>query len=76
MRPDNVEAPAEVLQDQGRGGDETNEQAEATARRAKRKPKNVWVEQGRYLYRYGDNGSVVFDLWKLIGEPLPSRGRA
>ena len=68
-------APAEVLQDQGRGksvSDIGND--EFTSRRSKRKLKNVWYEDGgRYLYRYGANGSTVFDVWKLIGEPLPRR---
>ena len=67
--------PAEVLQDQGRGksvSDIGND--ESTSRRSKRKLKNVWYEDGgRYLYRYGANGSTVFDVWKLIGEPLPRR---
>lgn len=71
-------APAEVLQDQGRGGDDEVAYAdESSNRAAKRKLKNVWYEDGgRYLYRYGANGSTVFDVWKLIGEPLPKRGRA
>jgi hypothetical protein len=68
-------APAEVLQDQGRGGRETHEQDESSNRAAQRKLKNVWYEDGgRYLYRYGANGSTVFDVWKLIGEPLTVRG--
>jgi hypothetical protein len=47
---------------------------EATARRSKRKLKNFWFEDGgRYLFRYGDNGSTVFDIWKWTGEPLVRR---
>ncbi len=72
-----AKAPAEVLQDQGRGEKETIRNDETTARRAKRKLKNVWFEDGgRYLFRYGPNGSTVFDIWKLIGQPLPRRGPA
>ena len=71
-----IGAPAEVLQDQGRGGAYRRNTDKSTARSAKRKLKNVWYEDGgRYLYRYGANGSTVFDVWKLIGEPLPRRGR-
>ena len=69
--------PAEVLQDQGRGsGDHTKACTDDPSNRAaKRKLKNVWYEDGgRYLYRYGANGSTVFDIWKLIGEPLRRRG--
>ena len=70
-------APAEVGQDQSRGGRDVASTDESTARRQKRQLKNVWYEDGgRYLYRYGANGSTVFDVWKLIGEPLPKRGRA
>ena len=70
-------APAEVLQDQGRGRSETMLAPTNLQQRAKRKLKNTWYEDGgRYLYRYGANGSTVFDVWKLIGEPLPKRGRA
>ena len=73
---DQATAPAEVLQDQGRGsGDDDACTDECINRAAKRKLKNVWYEDGgRYLYRYGANGSTVFDVWKLIGEPLPRRG--
>ena len=47
---------------------------EATARQAKRKLKNIWFEDsGRYVFRYGANGSTVFDLWKWTGEPLVRR---
>ena len=69
-------APTEVLQDQG-GGEKVENEActdESTARIAKRKPKSTWYEDGgRYLYRYSANGSTIFDVWKLIGEPLPRR---
>ena len=68
-------APAEVLQDQGRGEKASMDSDEFTARKPKRQLKNTWYEDGgRYLYRYGANGSNVFDVWKLIGEPLPKRG--
>ena len=62
----------------GRGSGDANACTdESTNRAAKRKLQNVWYEDGgRYLYRYGANGSTVFDVWKLIGEPLPRRGRA
>ena len=44
---------------------------------SKRKPGNFWFEDGgRYLFSSGANGTTVFDVWKLIGEPLPKRGRA
>ena len=67
-------APAEVLQDQGRGSGDHVCTDECSNRAAKRKLKNVWYEDGgRYLYRYGANGSTVFDVWKLIGEPLRRR---
>jgi len=70
----NAKAPAEVLEDQGRGGDDdvacTNE---STARKQKRKLGSVWLEKGRYLHRVGANGSTVFDTWKWIGEPLQRR---
>ena len=66
--PDKASAPAEVLQDQGRGGDETYETSKSTSRRPKRKLGNVWSE-GRYLYRSGPNGSTVVDTWKWTGEP-------
>ena len=71
-------APAEVLPDQGRGRSETKLGTdEFTSRKQKRQLKNTCYEDGgRYLYRYGANGSTVFDVWKLIGEPLPKRGRA
>ena len=72
-----IKAPAEVLQDQGRGETTSQDTDEAIARRAKRKLENVWFEDGgRYLFRYGPNGSTVFDVWKLIDQPLPRRGRA
>ena len=68
--------PPRSLQDQGEGlKDRSLSNDESSNRAAKRKPKNVWYEDGgRYLYRYGANGSTVFDVWKLIGEPLPRRG--
>ena len=73
---DKAKAPAEVLTDQSRGDKDVTSTDEATSRRSKRKLKNSWRDDGgRYLYRYGANGSTVFDVWKLIGEPLPSRGR-
>ena len=71
---DKAKAPAEVGQDQGRGGRQSDVcwQDVSTSRRAKRTLKNVWYEDGgRYLYRYGANGTTIFDAWKLIGEPLP-----
>ena len=56
-----IGAPAEVLQDQGRGGRIRRTLTNLIARSAKRKLKNVWYEDGgRYLYRYGANGSTVF----------------
>ena len=69
-----AKAPAEVLQDQGRGEKASLDTDEATARRAKRKLGNVWLERGRYLFKSGPNGSPIFDTWKRIG--LPKRGRA
>jgi hypothetical protein len=45
-----------------------------TARRAKRKLKNTWYENGgRYLFRSGACGSTVFDTWRWFGEPLERR---
>ena len=50
---------------------------ESTARIAKRNVGNRWYEDGRrYLCSYGNRGTTVFDVWKLIGEPLPWRRRA
>ena len=73
MQP-KIVAPAEVLQDQGRGGEVNVCTDDSSNRAAKRKLKNTWYEDGgRYLYRYGANGSTVFDVWKLIGEPLRRR---
>ena len=77
--PDKANAPAEVLQDQGRGAQEDVEACtdEASNRAAKRKLKNFWFEGGgRFLFSYGPNGPTVFDLWKWFGEPLPRRRRA
>ena len=71
-------APAEVLQDQGRGAKEDVEACtdESSNRAAKGKLKNVWVEDGGCsLYRYGPTATTIFDTWVLIGEPLPTRGR-
>ena len=74
--PDKTVAPTEVGQDQGRGelvSDIGND--EATARRAKRKLKSIWYEDGgHYLCSYVNHGTTVFDVWKLIGEPLPEMG--
>ena len=73
---DKAKAPAEFLQVHGRGsrGDAIACTEDSSNRAAKRKLKNVWYEDGgRYLYRYGANGSTVFDVWKLIGEPLRRR---
>ena len=67
-------APAEVLADQGRGGRDVASTDELTSRKPKRKLGNVWLEEGRYLFRNGPNGSTVFDTWKWTGEPLPRRG--
>ena len=76
--PDKTVAPTEVLPDQSRGGSQVEVcNDDIAARHAKRKLKNFWYEDGgRYLFRYGPNGSTVFDVWKLIGPPLPRRGRA
>ena len=72
----NAKAPAEVLQDQGRGsrGDANACTNESTSRKPKRKLGSVWLEKGRYLHRVGANGSTIFDTWKWIGEPVPRRG--
>ncbi len=70
-----TKAPAEVLQDQGRGGDDcVSCTDESTSRKPKRKLRSVWLEKGRYLHRVGANGSTIFDTWKWIGEPVPRRG--
>ena len=75
--PPNAVAPAEVGQDQSRGGSQVGfSNDDITARHAKRKPGNFWFEDdGRYLFRSGATGTTVFDTWKLIGEPLPKMGR-
>ena len=72
---DKTKAPAEVLQDQGRGsrGDANACRLEFTSRKLKRKPASVWLEECCYLYRLGANGSTVFDTWQWIGEPLQRR---
>ena len=70
-----IKAPAEVLQDQGRGGAYRRDNDESTARKQKRQLKNVWYEEGRFLFCYSPNGSTVFDTWKWFGEPL-HRGHA
>ncbi len=70
-------APIAVQRDEGGQTLVGVSKAESTARRAKRKAGSFWYEEGgRYLYRSGANGSTVFDVWKLIGAPLPRRGRA
>ena len=76
MMLDKAKAPAEVLQDQGRGsrGDANACTNESTSPKLKRKLGSVWLEKGRYLHRVGANGSTIFDTWKWIGEPLPRRG--
>jgi hypothetical protein len=66
---DRAKAPAEVLQDQGRGGTKCVCTDDPTSRKQKRKLGSVWRE-GRYLYRSGPNGSAVFDTWTWTGEPL------
>ena len=54
-----------------------DEPPKAMMRKPKRKLGNVWSEdRGRYLCRYGNNGTTIFDVWKLIGEPLPFAGGA
>jgi hypothetical protein len=69
-----IVAPAEVLQDQGRGEQESSlDNSESTSRNQKRKLGNVWLEDARYLYRSGPTGSTVFDTWKWTGEPLKRR---
>ena len=74
---DKINAPTEVLADQGRGCKDITSTDLTTARRAKRKPKSFWYEDGgHYLCSYGNHGTTVFDVWKLIGERLPKRGRA
>ena len=55
-----AKAPTEAGQDLGRGESASLDTGDLTARRAKRKLGNVW-QGGRYLYRYGPNGSTVFD---------------
>ena len=70
---DKAKAPAEVLQDQGRGETAVMNTQESTPRKPKRKLGSVWFEGGRYLYRYGANGVTVFDIWKWTGKSLPRR---
>jgi hypothetical protein len=78
MLREKEKAPAPVRQDQGRGGSDRVSNSEFSARRSKRKLKNFWFEDGgRYLCRYGANGSTIFAVWKWFSEPLPTqRGRA
>ena len=61
--PRNAKAPTEVLADQGRGCKDVTSTDDATALTPKRKLKSVWHEGGQ-LYRYGPNGSTVFDTSK------------
>jgi hypothetical protein len=62
-----AKAPAEVLQDQGRGEISSLDTDQSTHRKPKRKPGNSWLEEGRWLYRCG---STVFDAWRWTGKPV------
>jgi hypothetical protein len=54
-------------------GDEPRKE-EACAKNPRRRNGDVWYEErGRYLFRYGPNGTI-FNNWTWTGEPLPRRG--
>jgi hypothetical protein len=75
---DKVNAPAEVLADQGRGDWRINEfrNHRFIERRAKCKNGEAWYEnRGRYSWKYGPNCSTCFDTWVRFGVPLPGRQR-
>ena len=73
---DKAKAPTAMARGRGLGDEHDACADNSTSRRPKRNLGNVWLEQGRYLFRSGPNGSTVFDTWKWIGEPLPRRRRA
>ena len=68
MQLKNEEAPAAAINSDEGGYEACTD--EPTARKPKRKLKNTWYKQSRFLLRYGPNGSTVFDVF---GEPLPRR---
>jgi hypothetical protein len=69
-----IETPTEDLAGNlGRGGNQVaNGNDDITAKQSERKLGD-WG--ARYLVREGPTGTTVLDTWKLIGEPLPKRGR-